>query len=91
MLTHVHETRNAGIRYVYLGALSEPQMERYATRVGEMFAAYGPKTGMVADTYGSANMSTLATYSQYAELGGSSPIAYVVHTRHALTHTHTWW
>jgi hypothetical protein len=52
-------------------------MERYATRVGTMFAEYGPTTGMVADTYGGANLSTLKTYSQYAKQGGSVPIAYV--------------
>lgn len=67
----------SGSGYAYLGALSEPQMERYATRVGKMFAAYGPASGMVADTYGSANLSTLATYAKYAKAGGSAPIAYV--------------
>lgn len=55
----------AGSGYVYLGALNEEQMERYASRVGQMFATYGPQQGMVADTYGSANLSTLATYSKY--------------------------
>ena len=47
----------AGAGYVYLGALSEEQLGRYATRTGQLYARYGPT---VADTYGQANLSTIA-------------------------------
>ena len=64
----------AGAGYVYLGALTEPQLERYAARTGRLYATYGPT---VADTYGQANLSTMALYSRYAQQGGVAPVAYV--------------
>jgi hypothetical protein len=64
----------AGAGYVYLGDLTELQLQRYATRVGQLYKKYGPT---VADTYGSANLSTIAKYSRYAAQGGLAPAAYV--------------
>ena len=42
----------AGGGYVYIAHLSEVQLERYATRVGALYAEYGPS---VVDTYGQAS------------------------------------
>lgn len=64
----------AGAGYVYLGALSEQQLERYTGRVGRLFQEYGPD---VADTYGQGNLSTIAKYSRYAAAQGMAPRAYV--------------
>lgn len=51
----------AGAGYVYLGALTDAQLQRYAARTGQLYAKYGPT---VADTYGQANLSTIANYSK---------------------------
>mmetsp|Transcript_25011 Transcript_25011/g.65223 ORF Transcript_25011/g.65223 Transcript_25011/m.65223 type:complete len:510 (-) Transcript_25011:223-1752(-) len=64
----------AGAGYVYLGALSPPQLEQYAGRVGRLFAEYGPD---VADTYGQANFSVMTAYSRAAAANGVAPLAYV--------------
>lgn len=69
----------AGAGYVYLGALTDAQLGRYAGRVGRLYKEYGPS---VADTYGQANLSTIASYSRYAAAGdaagpGMAPAAYV--------------
>ena len=37
----------AGAGYVYLGSLSEQQLQRYTARVGKLYKEYGPE---VADT-----------------------------------------
>ena len=60
--------------YVYLGALTDPQLAQYAKQVGRLYKEYGPE---VADTYGQANFSTIAKYSQYAAEGGMAPAAFV--------------
>ena len=64
----------AGGGYVYLGALTDAQLQRYAMRVGRLFASYGPT---VVDTYGQANFSVIERYSEYAAQGGAAPQAYV--------------
>ena len=65
----------AGAGYVYLGSLSEEQLQRYTARVGKLYKEYGPE---VADTYGQANLTTIAKYSKYAAQGGGmAPTAYV--------------
>jgi hypothetical protein len=64
----------AGAGYAYLNDLTEAQLQRYATRVGRLYHEYGPS---VADTYGSANLSTIAKYSNYAAQGGMRPDAFV--------------
>jgi hypothetical protein len=64
----------AGAGYVYLGALTDEQLGRYAKRTGELYKRYGPS---VADTYGQANLSTIAKYSAAAAEGGMAPVAYV--------------
>lgn len=61
-------------RYVYIGMLNEVQLQRYAGRVGRLFKEYGPE---VADTYGQANLTTIAAYSKFAAQGGMAPTAYV--------------
>jgi hypothetical protein len=64
----------AGAGYVYLGALTDEQLERYAKRTGRLYQTFGPT---VADTYGQANLSTIAKYSAAAAAGGAAPAAYV--------------
>ena len=64
----------AGAGYVYLGALSDAQLQKYASRVGRLFSEYGPS---VADTYGQANLTTIEKYTKYAAMGGDAPSAYV--------------
>jgi len=64
----------AGAGYVYLGALTDEQLSRYASRTGRLYEKYGPE---VADTYGQANWSTIAKYSAAAKKGGMAPSAYV--------------
>ena len=64
----------AGAGYVYLGALNEEQLQRYTSRVGQLFKKFGPE---VADTYGQGNLTTIAKYSKYAAQGGMAPSAYV--------------
>lgn len=64
----------AGAGYVYLGSLSEEQLQRYTTRVGQLYKEFGPE---VADTYGQGNLTTIAKYSKYAAQGGMAPAAYV--------------
>ena len=64
----------AGAGYVYLGALTDAQLEQYAARVGRLYASYGPS---VADTYGQANLTTMAAYTLHAASAGTAPIAYV--------------
>eukprot|EP01050_Picozoa_sp_SAG11_P003985 SAG11_NODE_242_length_11757_cov_9.613999_1_plen_1005_part_00 len=64
----------AGGGYVYLGAMSEEQLQRYTTRVGKLVKEFGPE---VVDTYGFANLTTIAKYSHFAAAGGKAPTAYV--------------
>ncbi len=47
--------------YVYLGALTDAQLQAYASRVGRLNKDYGVN---VVDTYGNANLTTMQKYSQ---------------------------
>ena len=64
----------AGAGYVYLGALNDAQLHRYASRTGQLYERYGPT---VVDTYGQANMTVITKYSKFASLNGTAPAAFV--------------
>jgi hypothetical protein len=66
----------AGAGYVHLGALSESQLEAYATRAGRLYKEYMPENAP-ADTFGWANWSSLDKYKEYAAKAGQAPGAFV--------------
>ena len=66
----------AGAGYVHLGALSETQLQAYATRAGEVFAEYMPENAP-ADAFGWANWSSLNKYKAFAAKAGQAPGAFV--------------